>query len=274
MTQEISLQLFAEAVGESNAQGADGDVHTDTQAAQTEAESKEEEAERTQLTAEEEFEALIKGKFSKEFARRTQSIIDRRFAKAKNDEQQLRDLKPLLEEIRKLHPDADSHSIPSLIKAVQGVKSTPEKTRALPDLSRLREMKAQLESKRAAAEKQRIIADWEKQAQALKEIYPDFSLSKEVLNEDFAQLLRAGVSVRRAYEAANIEGILGSAMHYAAATVGRKAAQSIRTSSARVQENSVLDRAASKKSTNVNLLTEKDILNILEEVKRGTKISF
>lgn len=274
MTQEISLQLFSEAVGEGDAQGADTAADTDTQGAQAEAESTEEEKEeRTQLTAEEEFEALIKGKFSKEFARRTQSIIDRRFAKAKNDEQQLRDLQPLLDEIRKIHPDISPDNIPSLVKAIQGTR-TPEKTRGIPDLGKLRTMKAQLEEKRAAAEKQRIIADWEKQAQSLKEIYPDFSLSKEVLNEDFAQLLRAGVSVRRAYEAANIEGILGSAMHYAAATVGRKAAQSIRTSSARVQENSVLDRAASKKSTNVNLLTEKDILNILEEVKRGTKISF
>lgn len=271
MTQDISLQFFSEAVGEGDAQGADTATDTDTQGAQAEAESTEEE--KAQPSAEEEFEALIKGKFSKEFARRTQSIIDRRFAKAKNDEQQLRDLKPLLEEISKAYPDISPDNIPSLIKAIQGTK-TPEKARAVPDLDRLRNMKSQLESKRAAAEKQKIIADWEKQAEALKEIYPDFNLSREVLNEDFAQLLKAGVSVRRAYEAANIEGILGSAMHYAAMSISRKTAQSIRTSSARVQENSALDRAASKKSTNVNLLTEKDILNILEDVKRGAKIHF
>ena len=276
MTTEISLQLFSEsvAVGEGDAQGAEAVVNTGTETAEAETESEEVNASKEQLSAEEEFEALIKGKFSKEFARRTQSIIDRRFAKAKNDEKQLGELMPLLEEIRKTYPDVDSDNIPELIRAVQKNKAQPEKAKKTPDLTKLKELRAQLEEKRAAAERKRIISDWERQERELKELYPGFSLSKEVLNEDFARLLKAGVSVRRAYEAANLESILGSAMHYAAATVGRKTAQSIRSSSARVQENSVLDRAASKKSTNVNLLTEKDILNILEEVKKGTKISF
>lgn len=273
MTTEISLQLFSEAVGGSNAQGVNGDVHTEAQGVENEAEGNGENTSQEELTAEEEFEALIKGKFSKEFARRTQSIIDRRFAKAKNDEKQLRELMPLLDEISKAYPDTEPDNIPSLIRAVRENK-TPPKTKNIPDLSRLKEMKTLLEEKRAAAEKQQIISDWEKQAQELKEIYPDFELSKAVLKEDFAQLLKAGMSVRKAYEAANIESILGSAMHYAAAIAGKKTAQSIRSSSARVQENSVLDRAASKKSTNVNLLTEKDIMNILDEVKKGAKVIF
>ena len=275
MTTEISLQLFSEAEAEAEGQSSEAAAQTaeeENQSAQ-EAEAEAENEQQDVLTDEEEFEARIKGKYSKEFARRTQSIIDRRFAKAKNDEQQLGKLLPLLEEIRKTYPDIDADDIPSLIKAVKDNKADAEK-KSTPDLHRLKKIKAQLEEKRAAAEKQRIISDWERQAQELKEIYPDFSLSGEVLNEDFAQLLKAGVSVRKAYEAANIENILGSAMHYAAATAGRKTAQSIRTSSARVQENSILDRAASKKSTNVNLLTEKDIMKILDEVKKGTRISF
>ncbi len=272
MTKEITLQLFAE--GEADAQGSAENTDGENAAAKTaEEQTQSAENEADENSEKDEFEALIKGKFSKEFARRTQSIIDRRFAKAKLDEQRLGELKPLLDAIRKAYPDVEADNIPELIKAVQ-TSDAPEKQKAVPDLNRLKEMKARLEEKRSSFEKQKIISDWEKQAQKLKEIYPDFDLSKAVYQTDFAQLLKAGVSVRKAYEAANIESILGSAMHYAAATVGRKTAQSIRMSSARVQENSVLDRAASKKSTNVNLLTEKDIMKILDEVKKGAKIRF
>lgn len=271
MTTEISLQLFSD--GEAAAQGTEGSA-ADGTPSQTDCADGSSAQQENSPSTDEEFEALIKGKFSKEFARRTQSIIDRRFAKAKADEEKLGKLSPLLEEIRKAYPDIDENNIPELIKAVKGERAVPEKTKSIPDLTRLREMKTRLEEKRAAAEKQRIISDWERQAEELKEIYPDFDLSRAVLREDFAQLLKAGVSVRKAYEAANIESILGSAMHYAAMAVSRKAAQSIRTSSARVQENCILDRAASKKSTNVNQLTEKDIIKILDEVKKGAKVRF
>lgn len=273
MTTEISLQLFAE--GDTAGQGSDTESPSADNAQEQTAEADSSSAQQEKgHSDEEEFEALIKGKFAKEFARRTQSIIDRRFAKAKSDEQELGKLKPLFEELRKAYPDIDENNIPELIKAVKGERTVPEKGKSTPDLKRLRDMQTLLEEKRAAAEKQRIISDWENQSEKLKEIYPDFDLSRAVLQEDFAQLLRAGVSVRKAYEAANIEDILGSAMHYAAATAGRRTAQSIRTASARVQENSILDRAASKKSTNVNLLTEKDIMKILDEVKKGAKIRF
>ena len=87
-------------------------------------------------------------------------------------------------------------------------------------------------------------------------------------------MLQAGVSVRRAYEAANLEAILGEAMRYAARTAGRKAAESLTAYSGRVQENSVLDRAASLSRRDVGSLTKAEILNILDEVGRGAKITF
>jgi hypothetical protein len=120
-----------------------------------------------------------------------------------------------------------------------------------------------------------IAAAWETEAKALKEIYPDFDLRKEAReNTAFSELLQAGVSVRRAYEAANLEAILGAALGYAARTAGSKAAMSLRSQAQRVQENSVLDRAPSVRRKDVNSLTQKDILKILDEVSRGAKIKF
>ena len=127
--------------------------------------------------------------------------------------------------------------------------------------------------KNAALDK--IIAEWERSGEALKAIYPGFELKKELReNAEFSRLLQAGVSVRRAYEATNLESILGEALRYAAVTAGRKTAESMQAQQGRVQENSVLDRAASLERRDVNSLTKSDILNILDQVSRGAKIKF
>ncbi|MBQ7637732.1 MAG: hypothetical protein IJS90_02375 [Clostridia bacterium] len=121
----------------------------------------------------------------------------------------------------------------------------------------------------------KIIDDWVKSGEELKEVYPGFDLKNELKNNgDFCELLKAGVSVRRAYEAANLEKILGSALRYAALTAGKKTAQSVLSQTGRVQENSVLDRASSLSRKDVNSLTKNDILKILDEVSRGATIKF
>ena len=118
------------------------------------------------------------------------------------------------------------------------------------------------------------IAAWEKEAEEMKDTYPSFDLGKELKNGDFRALLGAGVPLRRAYEAVNLEKILGAAMRYAAVNAGRKAAENLAKQTMRPQENGVLDRASSVKRTDVGSLTEKDIIRILGEVSRGAKISF
>ena len=131
----------------------------------------------------------------------------------------------------------------------------------------------QAQSRRAQAE--RIAEEWRRSAAEVKEIYPDFDLLKEAReNAEFARLLQAGVSVRRAYEAANLEAILGEAMRFAALTGGKKTAAHIAAGGARVQENSVLDRAPALRRRDVESLTDRDILKILDEVSRGAKITF
>ena len=116
---------------------------------------------------------------------------------------------------------------------------------------------------------------WEKEAEAVKEIYPGFSLEK-ALREDkgFPALLRAGVPVRRAFEAANLEKIVGAAMRYAADAAGRRTVQSIRAGTRRVRENPVLDRAASVTKKDVGSLTEREIMKILRQVGNGEKVTF
>ena len=125
------------------------------------------------------------------------------------------------------------------------------------------------------AEAESVLASWRREEQATREIYPSFSMKNELLNEPvFGTLLKSGVGVRRAYECVHLEEIIGSAIRYAVADIGRKTALNSSRTQSRPGENSVLDRAASVARTVVNSLTDRDIKRILAEVSRGAKISF
>lgn len=126
-----------------------------------------------------------------------------------------------------------------------------------------------------AAETEEVLAAWRREEAAAREIYPSFSMSSELLNEPlFGVLLKNGVGVRQAYECVHLKEIIGSAVRYAVAETGRRAAGAKNGSSTRPGENSVLDRASSVTRTDVKNLTEKDIMRILSDVSKGAKISF
>lgn len=126
-----------------------------------------------------------------------------------------------------------------------------------------------------AAETEEVLAAWRREETAAREIYPSFSMSSELLNEPlFGVLLKNGVGVRQAYECVHLKEIIGSAVRYAVAETGRRAAGAKNGSAARPGENSVLDRASSVTRTDVKNLTEKDIMRILSDVSKGAKISF
>lgn len=284
MTEKLLLQHFADASVSAEASASDGTSTQNSQDGTVQTQNGEHSTDsQNKGDIQKEFEELIKGKYSSEFAKRTQSIIDKRFAKAKADESTLKKLAPLLEKLEKSYPDIEKGNVSELVNTFlnenKGTRQSGDNTVQKDDNEesgtlKLLSLRQSFAEKKEALERKKIIALWEKQSEEMKEIYPSFDFKQAVSDEDFVGLLKAGVSVRKAYEVSNLENILGSAMRYAAATAGRKTAQSILSSSRRVQENSVLDLASSVKHTDVNSLTSKEIMKILDQVKKGAKISF
>lgn len=159
--------------------------------------------------------------------------------------------------------------------APEGKRAQPDPGDAEKHGGMMNGLAAAIRTQRQNAQTKHIVETWQADAAALREIYPGFDLQREAqANGEFARLLRAGVSVRRAYEAANLERILSHAMRYAAQTAGKKTADALQQQAGRVQENAVLDRAPSLARKDVNSLTQRDILQILDEVGRGAKITF
>lgn len=257
-----SIQLFADGSDEGNTT-ADNTAGNDTA-----------ESEGTvNADTEAEFEELIKGRYADAFRKRTQGIIDRRFAKMKNLEKTAVQFDPLIEVLKEQFPDIDAKDTTALINAFTE-KHHSDKEAEQRETESLR-LRAAAEYTASAMAGNRLTEKWEKDAEEIKNIYPSFSLEKEIRsNENFGLLLKAGIPVKLAFEAANLEKIMGAAMKYAAAVSGRKTAAALRETGARIQENSVLDRAGSVTRKDVNALTEQDIIRIISEVSKGAKISF
>ncbi|MBE6812168.1 MAG: hypothetical protein E7523_04730 [Ruminococcaceae bacterium] len=118
--------------------------------------------------------------------------------------------------------------------------------------------------------------DWQAQGERLKAFYPSFSFSELYNgNEDFGRLLRAGVSVRQAYEVTHLPQILTAAMQYAARKAAEKTANAMNNTAVRPQENGLSDRKAGLPTEKrVDNLTQGDIIRILERVGKGDKITF
>ena len=118
--------------------------------------------------------------------------------------------------------------------------------------------------------------DWEMQGEQIKAFYPSFSFHDEYCgNEQFGQLLHAGVPVRQAYEVTHLPQILASCMQYAAKQAAEKTAKALRADSMRPTENGLHDRTASiPGEKGVENLTRADIIRILDRVGKGDKITF
>lgn len=139
----------------------------------------------------------------------------------------------------------------------------------LPDVQTLRQMQ------RIADGRMRM-QDWQAQGERLKAFYPSFSFAELYNgNEEFSNLLRAGVSVRQAYEVTHLPQILTAAMQYAARKAAEKTANAMFNTADRPQENGLFDRKAGLPTEKkVDNLTQTDIIRILERVGKGDKITF
>ncbi len=224
---------------------------------------------------EEEFEKLIKGKYSSAFRKRVQGIIDKRFAKMRAYQNTAEAVSPIIERLGEENPHIDKGDIKALVEAYL----SSDKSKAETEKEKEKEEKLSLvhEAAKQTVRKNnsiRLINMLEAEAQQMKEIYPSFDLKAELRSSpEMCRLIASGVGLRKAYEVCNLDSILGSALSYAVKQAGKKTAEAIKNSG-RVTENSLQDRASSVKRTDVKNLTEKEIMKIISEVGRGAKITF
>lgn len=231
------------------------------------------------------FEDLIKGEYKDLYSERVKKEVMRRVKDTNALKDQLNSQKEILNLLGAKY-GVDISDLSAVKKAVEEDHTYWEEAAEKEGLTveqykKFKQMEAENSSLRAAEEERRrltqreqVFAEWNRQAEELKAIYPTFDLSEEMANEAFGRLLGAGIDMRTAYEAVNHEKLTAGAMAYTAKTVAKRQADAIRSGQARPAENGTSSRAAVEVRADVNKLTNKDMEEIARRVRNGEQIRF
>ena len=180
----------------------------------------------------------------------------------------------------------DANDIEGIAKALNGDDSMFEE-RAIEAGMTVEQYKrfseAQAENRRLRAEQQqfqqtqqiqRQMEEWDRQANNLKQIFPNFDLDTELENPDFEKALRSGLSIDRAFYAVHGAEITSGAMQYTAQAVRQATAEDLATRRNRPVENGLSPMASVKVSKDVHNLTKKERAEIARRSMNGETIRF
>lgn len=231
-----------------------------------------------------EFEAMIKGDYKEAYDKRMQETIQKRLKGAKETEEKLTAMNPLLD-ILSARYGVEASDIAGLIKALEGDDAFFEQAaiehnmdaKQYRNLMKLQRENARLRAENAEKIKQEQIqkqyAIWEQQAEQARNLYPNLDMNVETQNPQFRQLLFAGVDVGTAYLAIHKDDVLAGAMQHTAKTVEQKLANKIAAGNSRPPENGASGQSAAIIKTDPSTWTKADRAEVRRRVARGEKIT-
>ena len=277
----LNLQFFAEEGGDSQLATDTGAEVTDAGAAEVTEQATPESVEETKPT----FDDLIKGDYKKDYDKAVKSAINKRFRNQANLQKQLDAQAPILEMLSNKYGVAetdkgfDVDAIQRKLDEDNAMYEQEAFDKGI-DVDTLKQMK-QLE--RQIAIQQRQLQEAERregferlvqQANAAKEIYPDFDLDTEMMDEGFGRLIANGIDAKTAYEVVHMNDIMTSGMQYAVQHTKENISRDIQ-SGKRPQENGTSSNASSSVgSVDVSKLSLKQIREYAQRAANGEKITF
>lgn len=216
--------------------------------------------------ADAEFNELISGKFKQQFTKKTQAIIDRRFKQTKALEDYKNRMSPIINSLMEqqgLTEGEEEKLLESFSKVITPETAPPT------------EAKTQKSEENRKVDLRKRVGGWFKEAEKLKEVYPDFDLRNEFRSDKlFGTLVMGGAPIKAAFETVHRDELLSGAMAYTADKVRQQVVKGIEAKGRRPVENGVTSESAIVTAIDVNSLTSKDILKILKQVENGQQISF
>lgn len=129
---------------------------------------------------------------------------------------------------------------------------------------------------REAEQRARIAAiheEWNREAAALKERYPDFDQAEVLANPEVEKMMRAGCSMEAAYRAAYFDRIMAQQTEATARQVENGVTERIRQRGARPGENGTRPSGAVQTHLDVSSMSRKDREALEKRVLRGEIIT-
>lgn len=230
------------------------------------------------------FRELINSDEYKDFyTEEFQRSFDRRFKNAKQNEERLQQLQPILDNLLVKYniTDGDVSKLTAAVESDKGfwaerAEEAGMNTDAYIAFERMkaenRMMKANEQRNEAQRAAEAQMQKWQNEAQQVKSVYPDFDLDREFTNRDFLGLLKAGIPVQKAYEVLHMDDIKSATAKAAAQRAEKNVTQTIQAKGQRPLENGVSSQSGIVYKSKASEWTRKDRANVAARVARGENI--
>ena len=253
--------------------GSDSQVAADPQGVKT--------SERTLDDKRRAYDELINGEYKEFYTKDTQNLINRRFKETKDLEKQVADAKPVLDMLMQRYGAKDMASLQTAIEGdsaywQEAADDAGMSVSQFMEFQKLqRENRALLQQQEAVLNQKRVdqqLALWSREAEALKQLYPNFSLEAEAQNPDFINLLQSGTPMEHAYKVLHLDEILNNERNVTAANTEKQVMDNIRARGQRPQEAGLNSNNAITYKTDVSAMSDKEILEMARRANRGDVI--
>jgi hypothetical protein len=150
------------------------------------------------------------------------------------------------------------------------VEQYREQLRLKADAERGRQLLAEYKNQQ---ERNAKFADWERQADELRQAFPNFDLGQELKSEQFGRMLDSGISVQDAFVAMHAEDILSGINEETTRSTKQNVLDNIRSRQARPQENASRSNPATVRTFDPSAITDADMDDIIKKALDGSSFN-
>lgn len=264
--------------------GGEGSAATVAEAAAPET-TEGQQAEQTPEEREKAFNDMINGDFRDLFDARMQKAIKERVGEVKQLQQQLQQQNDVIGLVAKKY-GISTDKMGDIREALESddvfwEEAAADQGMTVDSYKKMVKLEAENEALHKAREeaerknqKDAVFQKWDREAEELKRMYPQFDLQSEIQDKRFLDLMGAGIDMRTIYETLHHDEILPALMQQTAKAATKQQAAAARSGQMRPAENGMSSRPAAQTVKDPAKMTKEERQEYARRAARGEIITF
>lgn len=264
--------------------GGEGSAVTGAEAAAPET-TEGQQAEQTPEEREKAFNDMINGDFRDLFDARMQKAIKERVGEVKQLQQQIQQQNDVIGLVAKKY-GISTDKMGDIREALESddvfwEEAAADQGMTVDSYKKMVKLEAENEALHKAREeaerknqKDAVFQKWDREAEELKRMYPQFDLQNEIQDKRFLDLMGAGIDMRTIYETLHHDEILPALMQQTAKAATKQQAAAARSGQMRPAENGMSSRPAAQTVKDPAKMTKEERQEYARRAARGEIITF
>ena len=264
--------------------GGEGSAATGAEAAAPET-TEGQQAEQTPEEREKAFNDMINGDFRDLFDARMQKAIKERVGEVKQLQQQLQQQNDVIGLVAKKY-GISTDKMGDIREALESddvfwEEAAADQGMTVDSYKKMVKLEAENEALHKAREeaerknqKDAVFQKWDREAEELKRMYPQFDLQSEIQDKRFLDLMGAGIDMRTIYETLHHDESLPALMQQTAKAATKQQAAAVRSGQMRPAENGMSSRPAAQTVKDPAKMTKEERQEYARRAARGEIITF